>query len=170
MIQQTGGTPPSMPNQGENSSQENSQNNESNQQDSSQNNQSSNDQSNSQNQDSNDQTNEISNGQPPNNQQSAPGQNQQNNSQPGQVNQEMTSSSQSLNALQIVIISICVLVFMLSITYLIMSKFGSNTLAETFYGAKPTAIYAVVNVVGTILLVVALYYSIMHQQQTIHLK
>ena len=32
MIQQTGGTPPSMPNQGENSSQENSQNNESNQQ------------------------------------------------------------------------------------------------------------------------------------------
>ena len=33
MIQQTGGTPPSMPNQGENSSQENSQNNESNQQD-----------------------------------------------------------------------------------------------------------------------------------------
>ena len=38
MIQQTGGTPPSMPNQGENS-----QNNESNQQDSSQNNQSSND-------------------------------------------------------------------------------------------------------------------------------
>ena len=38
MIQQKGGTPPSMPNQGENS-----QNNESNQQDSSQNNQSSND-------------------------------------------------------------------------------------------------------------------------------
>lgn len=148
-----------MPNQGENSSQENSQNNESNQQDSSQNNQSSNDQSNSQNQDSNDQTNESSNGQAPNNQQSAPGQNQQNNSQPGQVNQEMTSSSQSLNALQIVIISICVLVFMLSITYLIMSKFGSNTLAETFYGAKPTAIYAVVNVVGTILLVVALVLS-----------
>lgn len=48
---------------------------------------------------------------------------------------------------------------MLSITYLIMSKFGSNTLAETFYGAKPTAIYAVVNVVGTILLVVALVLS-----------
>lgn len=169
MTQQTGGTPPSMPNQGENSSQENSQNNESNQQDSSQNNQSSNDQSNSQNQDSNDQTNESSNGQAPNNQQSAPGQsnsqptmpgqNQQNNSQPGQVNQEMTSASQSLNALQIVIISICVLVFMLSITYLIMSKFGSNTLAETFYGAKPTAIYAVVNVVGIILLVVALVLS-----------
>ena len=159
MTQQTGGTPPSMPNQGENSSQENSQNNESNQQDSSQNNQSSNDQSNSQKQDSNDQTNESSNGQAPNNQQSAPGQNQQNNSQPGQVNQEMTSSSQSLNALQIVIISISVLVFMLSITYLIMSKFGSNTLAETFYGAKPTAIYAVVNVVGIILLVVALMLS-----------
>ena len=159
MIQQTGGTPPSMPNQGENSSQENSQNNESNQQDSSQNNQSSNDQSNSQNQDSNDQTNESSNGQPPNNQQSAPGQNQQNNSQPGQVNQEMTSSSQSLNALQIVIISISVLVFMLAITYLIMSKFGSKTLVETFYGAKPTAIYAVINVVGTILLVCALVLS-----------
>lgn len=149
MMQQAGGTPPSMPNKGENS-----QNNESNQQDSSQNNQSSNDQSNSQNQDSNDQTNESSNGQAPNNQQSAPGQsnsqptmpgqNQQNNSQPGQVNQEMTSASQSLNALQIVIISISVLVFMLSITYLIMSKFGSITLAETFYGAKPTAIYAAV--------------------------
>ena len=119
MMQQAGGTPPSMPNKGENS-----QNNESNQQDSSQNNKSSNDQSNSQNQDSNDQTNENSNGQAPNNQQGAsgqsnsqptmPGKNQQNNNQPGQMNQEMTSSSQSLNALQIVIISICVLVFMLS--------------------------------------------------------
>lgn len=151
MIQQKGGTPTSMPNQGENS-----QNNESNQQDSSQNNQSSNAQSNSKNQDSNDQTNESSNGQAPNNQQSVPG---QNNSQPGQINQEMTSVSQSLNALQIVIISISVLVFMLAITYLIMSKFGSNTLAETFYGAKPTAIYAVVNVVGTILLVCALVLS-----------
>lgn len=43
MMQQAEGTPPSMPNQGENSSQENSKNNESNQQDSSQNNQSSND-------------------------------------------------------------------------------------------------------------------------------
>ena len=163
-MQQAGGTPPSMPNKGENS-----QNNESNQQDSSQNNQSSNDQSNSQNQDSNDQTNENSNGQAPNNQQGAPGQsnsqptmpgqNQQNNNQPGQMNQEMTSSSQSLTALQIVIITISVLVFMLTITYLIMSKFGSKTLAETFYGAKPTAIYAVVNVVGTILLVCALVLS-----------
>ena len=164
MMQQAGGTPPSMPNQGENS-----QNNESNQQDSSQNNQSSNDQSNSQNQDSNDQTNENSNGQAPNNQQGAPGQsnsqptmpeqNQQNNNQPGQMNQEMTSSSQSLTTLQIVIISISVLVFMLAITYLIMSKFGSRTLAETFYGAKPTAIYAVINVIGTILLVCALVLS-----------
>ena len=164
MMQQAGGTPPSMPNKGENS-----QNNESNQQDSSQNNQSSNDQSNSQNQDSNDQTNENSNGQAPNNQQGAPGQsnsqptmpgqNQQNNNQPGQMNQEMTSSSQSLTALQIVIITISVLVFMLAITYLIMSKFGSKTLVETFYGAKPTAIYAVVNVVGTILLVCALVLS-----------
>ncbi len=164
MMQQAGGTPPSMPNQGENS-----QNNVSNQQDSSQNNQSSNDQSNSQNQDSNDQTNENSNGQAPNNQQGAPGQsnsqptmpgqNQQNNNQPGQMNQEMTSSSQSLTTLQIVIISISVLVFMLAITYLIMSKFGSRTLAETFYGAKPTAIYAVINVVGTILLVCALVLS-----------
>ena len=164
MMQQAGGTPPSMPNKGENS-----QNNESNQQDSSQNNQSSNDQSNSQNQDSNDQTNENSNGQAPNNQQGAsgqsnsqptmPGQNQQNNNQPGQMNQEMTSSSQSLTALQIVIITISVLVFMLAITYLIMSKFGSRTLAETFYGAKPTAIYAVINVIGTILLVCALVLS-----------
>lgn len=164
MMQQAGGTPPSMPNQGENS-----QNNESNQQDSSQNNQSSNDQSNSQNQDSNDQTNENSNGQAPNNQQGAsgqsnsqptmPGKNQQNNNQPGQMNQEMTSSSQSLTALQIVIITISVLVFMLAITYLIMSKFGSKTLVETFYGTKPTAIYAVANVVGTILLVCALVLS-----------
>lgn len=164
MMQQAGGTPPSMPNQGENS-----QNNESNQQDSSQNNQSSNDQSNSQNQDSNDQTNENSNGQAPNNQQGAsgqnnsqptmPGKNQQNNNQPGQMNQEMTSSSQSLTALQIVIITISVLVFMLAITYLIMSKFGSKILVETFYGAKPTAIYAVANVVGTILLVCALVLS-----------
>ena len=117
MMQQAGGTPPSMPNKGENS-----QNNESNQQDS-------------------------------------PGQNQQNNNQPDQMNQEMTSSSQSLTALQIVIISISVLVFMLAITYLIMSKFGSKTLVETFYGAKPTAIYAVINVVGTILLVCALVLS-----------
>lgn len=164
MMQQAGGTPPSMPNQGENS-----QNNESNQQDSSQNNQSSNDQSNSQNQDSNDQTNENSTGQAPNNQQdfpeqsnsqpTMPEQNQQNNNQPGQMNQEMTLSSQSLTTLQIVIISISVLVFMLAITYLIMSKFGSRTLAETFYGAKPTAIYAVVNVVGTILLAGALVLS-----------
>lgn len=164
MMQQAGGTPPSMPNQGENS-----QNNESNQQDSSQNNQSSNDQSNSQNQDSNDQINENSNGQAPNNQQGAsgqsnsqptmPGKNQQNNNQPGQMNQEMTSSSQSLTALQIVIITISVLVFMLAITYLIMSKFGSKILVETFYGAKPTAIYAVANVVGTILLVCALVLS-----------
>ena len=69
------------------------------------------------------------------------------NNQPDQMNQEMTSSSQSLTALQIVIISISVLVFMLAITYLIMSKFGSKTLVETFYGAKPTAIYAVINVV-----------------------
>lgn len=164
MMQQAGGTPPSMPNKGENS-----QNNESNQQDSSQNNQSSNDQSNSQNQDSNDQINENSNGQAPNNQQGAsgqsnsqptmPGKNQQNNNQPGQMNQEMTSSSQSLTALQIVIITISVLVFMLAITYLIMSKFGSKTLVETFYGTKPTAIYAVANVVGTILLVCALVLS-----------
>ena len=117
MMQQAEGTPPSMPNQGENS-----QNNESNQQDS-------------------------------------PGQNQQNNNQPDQMNQEMTSSSQSLSALQIVIIGANVLVFMLAITYLIMSKFGSKTLAETFFGAKPTAIYAVVNVVGTILLAGALVLS-----------
>lgn len=48
---------------------------------------------------------------------------------------------------------------MLAITYLIMSKFGSKTLVETFYGAKPTAIYAVINVVGTILLVCALVLS-----------
>lgn len=75
------------------------------------------------------------------------------------MNQEMTSSSQSLTALQIVIISISVLVFMLAITYLIMSKFGSKTLVETFYGAKPTAIYAVINVVGTILFVCALVLS-----------
>lgn len=171
MMQQTGGTPPSMPSQGDNSSQDNNQsnsqqNNESNQQDSSENsNQSTNDQSNS-NQNSNSQA-PTQNGQAPNdmpgqdsngNQQGIPGQNEQNSNQPSQMNQN-TSSNQSLSALQIVIISVSVLVFMLAITYLIMSKFGSKTLAETFYGAKPTAIYAVVNVVGTILLVCALVLS-----------
>ncbi len=171
MMQQTGGTPPSMPSQGDNSSQDNNQsnsqqNNESNQQGSSENsNQSTNDQSNS-NQNSNSQA-PTQNGQAPNdmpgqdsngNQQGMPGQNEQNSNQPSQMNQN-TSSNQSLSALQIVIISVSVLVFMLAVTYLIMSKFGSKTLAETFYGAKPTAICAVVNVVGTILLVCALVLS-----------
>ena len=164
-----------MPSQGDNSSQDNNQsnsqqNNESNQQDSSENsNQSTNDQSNS-NQNSSENSNSqapTQNGQAPNdmpgqdsngNQQGIPGQNEQNSNQPGQMNQN-TSSNQSLSALQIVIISVSVLVFMLAITYLIMSKFGSKTLAETFYEAKPTAIYAVVNVVGTILLVCALVLS-----------
>ena len=171
MMQQTGGTPPSMPSQGDNRSQDSNQsnsqqNNESNQQGSSENsNQSTNDQSNS-NQNSNSQA-PTQNGQAPNdmpgqdsngNQQGMPGQNEQNSNQPSQMNQN-TSSNQSLSALQIVIISVSVLVFMLAVTYLIMSKFGSKTLAETFYGAKPTAIYAVVNVVGTILLVCALVLS-----------
>lgn len=211
MMQQAGGTPPSMPSQGDNSSQDSNQsnsqqNNESNQQGSSENsNQSTNDQSNSQNQNSSEQSSENSNSQAPtqngqapsgmpgqdsngnqqgapgqsdqnssNNQQgmpgqsdqnsnssqpSMPGQNEQNSNQQGQMNQDATSSSQSLSALQIVIISVSVLVFMLAVTYLIMSKFGAKTLAETFYGAKPTAIYAVVNVVGTILLVGALVLS-----------
>lgn len=164
MMQQTGGTPPS---RSQDNNQSNSQqNNESNQQDSSENsNQSTNDQSNS-NQNSNSQA-PTQNGQAPNdmpgqdsngNQQGIPGQNEQNSNQPSQMNQN-TSSNQSLSALQIVIISVSVLVFMLAVTYLIMSKFGSKTLAETFYGAKPTAIYAVVNVVGTILLVCALVLS-----------
>lgn len=167
-MQETGGTPPSMPNQGDNSSQDSNQsnsqqNNESNQQGSSENsNQSTNDQSNSQNQNSSEQSSENSNSQDPTQNGQAPsgmpGQNEQNSNQPGQMNQD-TSSSQSLSALQIVIISVSVLVFMLAITYLIMSKFESKTLAETFYGAKPTAIYAVVNVVGTILLVAALVLS-----------
>ena len=179
-MQQTGGTPPSMPSQGDNRSQDSNQsnsqqNNESNQQDSSENsNQSTNDQSNSQNQNSSEQSSENSNSQAPTqngqapsgmpgqdsngNQQGIPGQNEQNSNQPSQMNQN-TSSNQSLSALQIVIISVSVLVFMLAVTYLIMSKFGSKTLAETFYGAKPTAIYAVVNVVGTILLVCALVLS-----------
>ena len=171
MMQQTGGTPPSMPSQGDNRSQDSNQsnsqqNNESNQQDSSENsNQSTNDQSNS-NQNLNSQA-PTQNGQAPNdmpgqdsngNQQGIPGQNEQNSNQPGQINQN-TSSNQSLSALQIVIISVSVLVFMLAVTYLIMSKFESKTLAETFYGAKPTAIYAVVNVVRTILLVCALVLS-----------
>ena len=191
MMQQAGGTPPSMPSQGDNSSQDSNQsnsqqNNESNQQGSSENsNQSTNDQSNSQN--SSEQSSENSNSQAPNqngqapsgmpgqdsngnqpsapgqnsnnSQQGMPGQNEQNSNQSSQMSQDMTSSSQSLSALQIVIISVSVLVFMLAVTYLIMSKFGSKTLAETFYGAKPTAIYAVVNVVGTILLVGALVLS-----------
>lgn len=182
-MQQAGGTPLSMPSQGDNNSQNNNQsnsqqNNESNQQGSSENsNQSTNDQANS-NQNSGDQSNENSNSQAPNqngqapsgmpnsngnqqngqnnNQQSMPG---QNSNQSSQIDQGMSLSSQSLSVLQIVIISISVLVLMLAVTYLIMSKFGSKTLAETFYGAKPTAIYAVVNVVGTILLVVALVLS-----------
>lgn len=185
MMQQAGGTPPSMPSQGDNSSQDsNQQNNESNQQGSSENsNQSTSDQANSQNQNSSENSNSQvpnQNGQAPsgmpgqdsngnqqgtpgqgsnNSQQGMPGQNDQNSNQPGQMNQDATSSSQSLSSLQIVIISVSVLVFMLAVTYLIMSKFGSKTLAETFYGAKPTAIYAVVNVVGTILLVCALVLS-----------
>ncbi len=170
MMQQTGGTPPAMPSQRDNSSQDSNQNNsqqnnESNQQYSSENsNQSTNDQSNSNSQAT------TQNGQAPSGmlgqsdqnsngtQQGMPGQKEQSNNQPGQMNQN-TSSSQSLSALQIVIIGVSVLVFMLAVTYLIMSKFGSKTLAETFYGAKPTAIYAVVNVVGTILLVCALVLS-----------
>lgn len=170
MMQQTGETPPAMPSQGDNSSQDSNQNNsqqnnESNQQDSSENsNQSTNDQSNSNSQAT------TQNGQAPSGmlgqsdqnsngtQQGMPGQNEQNSNQPSQMNQN-TSSNQSLSALQIVIISVSVLVFMLAVTYLIMSKFGSKTLAETFYGAKPTAIYAVANVVGTILLVCALVLS-----------
>lgn len=170
MMQQTGETPPAMPSQGDNSSQDSNQNNsqqnnESNQQDLSENsNQSTNDQSNSNSQATTQngqapsgmlgQSNQNSNG----TQQGMPGQNEQSNNQPSQMNQN-TSSNQSLSALQIVIISVSVLVFMLAVTYLIMSKFGSKTLAETFYGAKPTAIYAVVNVVGTILLVCALVLS-----------
>lgn len=170
MMQQTGGTPPAMPSQGDNSSQDSNQNNsqqnnESNQQDSSENsNQSTNDQSNSNSQATTQngqapsgmlgQSNQNSNG----TQQGMPGQNEQNSNQPSQMNQN-TSSNLSLSALQIVIISVSVLVFMFAVTYLIMSKFGSKTLAETFYGAKPTAIYAVVNVVGTILLVCALVLS-----------
>lgn len=175
MMHQTGETPPAMPSQGDNSSQDSNQNNsqqnnESNQQDLSENsNQSTNDQSNSQNQNSNSQAT-TQNGQAPSGmpgqsdqnsngtQQGMPSQNEQNSNQPSQMNQN-TSSNQSLSALQIVIISVSVLVFMLAVTYLIMSKFGSKTLAETFYGAKPTAIYAVVNVVGTILLVCALVLS-----------
>lgn len=170
MRQQTGETPPAMPSQRDNSSQDSNQNNsqqnnESNQQDSSENsNQSTNDQSNSNSQAT------TQNGQAPSGmpgqsdqnsngtQQGMPGQNEQNSNQPNQMNQN-TSSNQSLSALQIVIISVSVLVFVLAVTYLIMSKFGSKTLAETFYGAKPTAIYAVVNVVGTILLVCALVLS-----------
>lgn len=168
MMQQTGGTPPAMPSQGDNSSQDSNQNNsqqnnESNQQDSSENsNQSTNDQSNSQATTQNGQAPSGMPGQSDQNsngtQQGMPGQNEQNSNQPNQMNQN-TSSNQSLSALQIVIISVSVLVFMLAVTYLIMSKFGSKTLAETFYGAKPTAIYAVVNVVGTILLVCALVLS-----------
>lgn len=168
MMQQTGGTPPAMPSQRDNSSQDSNQNNsqqnnESNQQDSSENsNQSTNDQSNSQATTQNGQAPSGMPGQSDQNsngtQQGMPGQNEQNSNQPSQMNQN-TSSNLSLSALQIVIISVSVLVFMFAVTYLIMSKFGSKTLAETFYGAKPTAIYAVVNVVGTILLVCAFVLS-----------
>lgn len=112
MMQQTGGTPPAMPSQRDNSSQDSNQNNsqqnnESNQQDSSENsNQSTNDQSNSQATTQNGQAPSGMPGQSDQNsngtQQGMPGQNEQNSNQPSQMNQN-TSSNLSLSALQIVI-------------------------------------------------------------------
>lgn len=75
----------------------------------------------------------------------------------GQDMQSMgMNTSDSLSIVEIVIISICVVVFMLSLTYLIMSHLGKKTLKETFYGTKPTAIYAIVNVLGILFLVLAI--------------
>ncbi|MCD7839043.1 MAG: hypothetical protein LUG46_00295 [Erysipelotrichaceae bacterium] len=74
----------------------------------------------------------------------------------GQQMQSMGTTSDSLSVVEIVIISVCVVVFMLSLTYLIMSHMGKKTLKETFYGTKPTAIYAIVNVLGILFLVLAI--------------
>ncbi|MCD7808465.1 MAG: hypothetical protein LUH02_03915 [Erysipelotrichaceae bacterium] len=68
----------------------------------------------------------------------------------------MSSTSDSLSVIEMVIISVCVVVFMLSLTYLIMSNLGQKTLKETFSGTKPTAIYAIINVLGTLFLVLAI--------------
>lgn len=74
----------------------------------------------------------------------------------GMESTEISTTSDSLSVIEIVIISVCVVVFMLSLTYLIMSNLGQKTLKETFYGTKPTAIYAIVNVLGILFLVLAI--------------
>lgn len=69
---------------------------------------------------------------------------------------QSTTTNDSLSIIEIAIISVCVVIFMLSLTYLIMSYLGKKTLKETFYGTKPTAIYAIVNVLGILFLVLAI--------------
>ena len=116
--------------------------------------QSNNGSSNSQNQSNNSQGQAPS--QPNNSQGQTPSQSQNNQSQPSTGMPGAPSSQASLSTIQIVIISVSSLVFMLSLTYLIMSKFGALSLVETFSGAKPTAIYSIVTAAGTIILAVAI--------------
>lgn len=94
--------------------------------------------------------------QPNNSQGQAPNQSQSNQSQPSTGMPSAPSSQASLSTIQIVIISVSSLIFMLSLTYLIMSKFGALSLVQTFSGAKPTAIYSIVTATGTVILAVAI--------------
>ena len=168
-------TPPSLPNQSNgNQSQGQSSNNSSNTEQSNNSSsdsqgqtsdQSNNSSSNSQSQSNNsqgqapDQSSNNSNNsqsQPNNSQGQAPSQSQSNQSQPSTVMPSAPSSKASLSTIQIVIISVASLIFMLSLTYLIMSKFGALSLVQTFSGAKPTAIYSIVTAAGTIILAVAI--------------
>lgn len=119
--------------------------------------QSNNSSSNSQSQSNNSQSQAPS--QPNNSQGQAPNQSQNNQSQPSIGMPSTPSSQASLSTIQIVIISVSSLVFMLSLTYLIMSKFGALTLIQTFSGAKPTAIYSIVTAAGTVILAIAITLS-----------
>lgn len=178
-------TPPSLPNQSNgNQSQGQSNDSSSNSQGQSNNNssnteQSNNSSSNSQGQTSDQSSNSSSNtdqsnngssnsqsqsnnsqgqapSQPNNSQGQAPSQSQNNQSQPSTGMPSAPSSQASLSTIQIVIISVSSLVFMLSLTYLIMSKFGALSLVQTFSDAKPTAIYSIVTAAGTVILAVAI--------------
>ena len=155
--QNTNGTPPQMPGNSQNGGGQ-APNDSSNQQGSSSDSQSSQNNQTDQNGSQDSQSNQ--NGQNQDNQtnqnspSSMPGQSQQNGMQPS--NGQAMNQSSSLSILQIVLISVSSAVFMLALTYLIMSKAGTKTLGQTFSGAKPTALYAIINVIGTIGLVLAI--------------
>ena len=168
-------TPPSLPNQSNgNQSQGQSNDSSSNSQGQSNNNSNNTEQSNNSSSDSQGQTSDQSNNsssnsqnQSNNSQGQAPDQssNNSNNSQSQPNNSQSQSSTgmhsapssqESLSTIQIVIISVSLLIFMLSLTYLIMSKFGALSLVQTFSGAKPTAIYSIVTAAGTVILAIAI--------------